>query len=178
LDATLAGDPAATNRQEILLSYPGFYAIFVYRLAHALYELQVPVLPRMMTEYAHNTTGVDIHPGAQIGAYFFIDHGTGVVIGQTTVIGQHVKMYQSATLGALSPGTPRGEVNGKRHPTVEDNVTIYAGATILGGGTVIGQNAVIGGNVFVTESVVPDARVNIKLPELEIRMRRKPHAAE
>ena len=163
------GDPAATNLEEIIISYPGFYAIFVYRFAHALYQLKVPIIPRMMTERAHSKTGIDINPGAVIGENFFIDHGTGVVIGETAVIGNHVKIYQGVTLGALS--THKGQLLSgvKRHPTVKDNVTIYANATILGGETVIGTNAVIGGNTFITASVADDTKVSLKKPELEFK---------
>jgi len=151
--AGFEGDPAARGIDEVVLTYPGFFAVFVHRIAHFLYKKNVPVIPRMMSEHAHSITGIDIHPGAQIGEYFFIDHGTGVVIGETTVIGNHVKLYQGVTLGALS--TKGGQkLNGmKRHPTIEDHVTIYAGATILGGDTIIGKNITIGGNTFITESV-------------------------
>jgi len=151
--AGFEGDPAASSIAEIVLTYPGFYAVFVHRIAHFLYTKDVPIIPRMMSEHAHSTTGIDIHPGASIGEYFFIDHGTGVVIGETTVIGNRVKLYQGVTLGALSTrgGQKLGGV--RRHPTIEDNVTIYAGATILGGDTVIGKNTTIGGNAFITESI-------------------------
>lgn len=159
LQAFLAGDPAATSPEEIIVSYPGFYAITVQRLAHLLYLANVPVLPRMMTELAHSRTGIDIHPGAQLGESLFIDHGTGVVIGQTTVIGRGVKLYQGVTLGALSTKNAPALRNKKRHPTLEDGVTVYAGATILGGDTVIGKDAVIGANAFVTRSVEPGATV-------------------
>ena len=157
------------TKQEVIFSYPGFYAIFVYRIAHVLYRMQIPMIPRMMTEYAHDHTGIDINPGATIGEYFFIDHGTGIVVGETTIIGDHVKMYQGATLGALSPRGGHDSVPGQRHPTVGDHVTIYAGATILGGETVIGANTVIGGNTFITESVKDATRVTIKAPELHFR---------
>ena len=161
------GDPSAVNLEEIIISYPGFYAIFVYRFAHALYQLKVPIIPRMMTELAHSKTGIDINPGAVIGDNFFIDHGTGVVIGETAVIGDYVKIYQGVTLGALS--THKGQLLAgvKRHPTLKDNVTIYANATILGGETVIGRNVVIGGNTFITSSVADGIKVSIKKPELE-----------
>ena len=159
LDAFLAGDPAADGAEEIIVSYPGFYAIMVQRLAHRLYALGVPLLPRMMTELAHGATGIDIHPGAVLGDSFFIDHGTGVVIGQTTVIGSGVKIYQGVTLGAISTRGGRHLQGKKRHPTIEDAVTIYAGASILGGDTVIGKGAVIGANAFVTASVEPGAVV-------------------
>lgn len=159
LQAFLVGDPAAEGPEEILVSYPGFYAILVQRLAHVLYGLQVPMLPRMMTELAHSRTGIDIHPGAVLGKSFFIDHGTGVVIGQTTTIGDGVKIYQGVTLGAVSTRGGQSLKGKKRHPTIEDAVTIYAGASILGGDTVIGHGAVIGANAFVTASVEPGAVV-------------------
>lgn len=159
LQAFLDGDPAANCPEEIIVSYPGFYAIWVQRLAHRLYELGVPLLPRMMTELAHSRTGIDIHPGAVLGDAFFIDHGTGVVIGQTTVIGDHVKIYQGVTLGAISTRGGQSLKGKKRHPTIEDAVTIYAGASILGGDTVIGKGAVIGANAFVTAPVAPGAVV-------------------
>ena len=163
--ATFESDPAASGLEEIILSYPGFLAIFVYRLANILYKHKVPFVPRMMSEYAHGKTGVDINPGATIGEYFFIDHGTGIVIGETTVIGNHVKLYQGVTLGALSPRKGQILSGVKRHPTVCDNVTIYSGASILGGETVIGEDAVIGGNSFITESIEPGAKVSVKKPE-------------
>ncbi|MBQ6321689.1 MAG: serine acetyltransferase [Lachnospiraceae bacterium] len=166
LEAFFDGDPAAENRDEIILCYPGFYAITVYRMAHELYDLKVPMLPRIMTEYAHTQTGIDINPGATIGKYFFIDHGTGIVIGETTQIGDHAKIYQGVTLGALSTRGGRKLQNKKRHPTLEDNVTIYSGASILGGDTVIGEGSVIGGNVFVTSSVSPRTRVSVQNQEL------------
>ncbi len=166
VDAAFNGDPAAFNKDEIIFSYPGLFAILVNRIAHELHLLGVPLIPRIMTEYAHSETGIDIHPGASIGKYFFIDHGTGIVIGETTSIGSNVKIYQGVTLGALS--TRGGQIlkNKKRHPTIEDNVTIYSGASILGGETVIGKNVVIGGNAFITRSVPAGARVSIKNPEL------------
>ena len=167
--ATFEGDPAAQSKEEIIFSYPGFFAMFVYRVAHLLYLAKIPFIPRMMTEYAHGKTGIDINPGADIGEYFFIDHGTGVVIGETTVIGRYVKIYQGVTLGALSPRKGQILSGKKRHPTVKDNVTIYSGASILGGDTVIGEGAVIGGNTFITESVADNARVSSKLPELIIK---------
>lgn len=167
--ANFEGDPAAMSKSEIILSYPGFYAIFVYRVAHELYKRKVPFVPRIMTEHAHSKTGIDINPGAQIGEYFFIDHGTGIVIGETTVIGKWVKIYQGVTLGALSPRRGQSLSGVKRHPTVEDNVTIYAGSTILGGDTVIGENSVIGGNAFITNSVEKNSYVSMKAPELIIR---------
>ncbi|AEE17718.1 serine O-acetyltransferase EpsC [Treponema brennaborense] len=157
--AALAGDPAAKSSEEIILSYPGLEAVVVYRIAHFLHENGVPVIPRIMSEHVHGKTGIDIHPGALIGESFFIDHGTGVVIGETCVIGKNVKIYQGVTLGALS--VHKKLQDKKRHPTIEDNVTIYAGATILGGNTVIGKNSVIGGNTWVTESVPPDSTITI-----------------
>lgn len=166
--AAYLGDPAAKGFDEIIFSYPGLFAITVYRIAHQLFALSVPLLPRIMTEHAHSLTGIDIHPGARIGESFFIDHGTGVVIGETTVIGNRVRIYQGVTLGALS--VPRDEVEGlrytKRHPTIEDDVIIYSGATILGGDTVIGARSVIGGNVWITGSVTRDTQVYLKNPEL------------
>lgn len=169
VEAGFDGDPAAQSREEVICSYPGFFAIYVYRLAHALYEHSVPFIPRIMTEYAHGKTGIDINSGAKIGEYFFIDHGTGVVIGETTVIGNNVKLYQGVTLGALSTRSGQKLSGKKRHPTVEDNVTIYAGATILGGETVIGAGSVVGGNTFVTDSIGKNFRVSAKTPELNIR---------
>ena len=156
IQAAYDGDPAARSTAEIMLAYPAFEAISIFRLAHCLYELQVPLIPRMMTEYAHQTTGVDIHPGASIGPWFFIDHGTGVVVGETCTIGEHVKLYQGVTLGAKSfkadeNGNPIKGI--KRHPDIGNHVVVYAGATILGGDTVIGDNCVIGGNVWLTDSV-------------------------
>ena len=163
--ATFEGDPAANSFEEIIFSYPGFYAIMVYRVAHLLYQSRVPFIPRIMSEFAHGKTGVDINPGATIGEYFFIDHGTGIVIGETTIIGNHVKIYQGVTLGALSPRKGQSLSGVKRHPTVCDGATIYSGASILGGETVIGKDAVIGGNSFITESVSDGARVSVKKPE-------------
>ena len=173
VEAELKGDPAATSKVEIIFSYPGIFAIFVYRVAHELYKLNVPFIPRIMTEYAHGKTGIDINPGATIGEYFFIDHGTGIVIGETTTIGNNVKVYQGVTLGALS--TMKGQqLSGvKRHPTIEDNVVIYANATVLGGDTVIGKNSVIAGNTFITESVPANTRVSALMPELKIKARNK-----
>ena len=165
VEALYDGDPAARSRQEIILAYPGLYAVFVYRAAHELYRLDVPLLPRMMTEHAHSRTGIDIHPGAEIGPRFFIDHGTGVVIGETAVIGAGVKLYQGVTLGALSPRSGRKGASRKRHPTVGNGVTVYSGATILGGDTVIGDGAVVGGNAFVTASVPPGARFSARTPD-------------
>lgn len=165
LDATFEGDPAAGSKEEIIFSYPGFFGIFVYRVAHLLYLSRVPLVPRIMTEYAHGKTGIDINPGATIGEYFFIDHGTGIVIGETAEIGNHVKIYQGVTLGALSPRKGQSLSGVKRHPTVCDNVTIYSGASILGGETVIGEGAVIGGNSFITQSIASGAKVYVKKPE-------------
>ena len=156
---------AAADKEEIIFAYPGLFAIFVYRIAHELYLRQIPMIPRMMTEYAHSRTGIDINPGAQIGPWFFIDHGTGIVIGETTVIGSHVKLYQGVTLGALSPRAGHASLPGKRHPTVCDYVTIYSGASILGGETVIGEHSVVGGNAFLTGSVADNTRVVIAAPE-------------
>ncbi|MDR2406433.1 MAG: serine acetyltransferase [Deltaproteobacteria bacterium] len=169
VEATKEGDPAAGGfMDQIIFCYPGVYNTMVYRLAHELWVNQVPFLPRMMTEYAHGRTGIDIHPGAVIGKSFFIDHGTGVVIGETTVIGERVRLYQGVTLGALSLPRDAGvSLRGaKRHPTLEDDVIVYSGATILGGETVIGARSVIGGNVWLTESIPPDTKVFIKKPEL------------
>ncbi|MBO7475278.1 MAG: serine acetyltransferase, partial [Ruminococcus sp.] len=166
VQAAYDGDPAAYNKDEIIYSYPGLYAILVNRLAHELFLLGVPLIPRVMTEHAHSKTGIDIHPGATIGKYFFIDHGTGIVIGETTEIGDYVKVYQGVTLGALSTRGGQSLRNKKRHPTIEDNVTIYSGASILGGETVVGKNAVIGGNAFITRSVPAGAKVSIKNQEL------------
>jgi serine O-acetyltransferase len=151
------------------VSYPGLRAITVYRFAHELFQLGVPVLPRIMSEYAHGQTGIDIHPGAQIGRHFFIDHGTGIVIGETTVIGDHVKIYQGVTLGGLSTRGGQSLRGRKRHPTIEDNVTIYSGASILGGETVVGKDVVIGGNAFITKSVPEGAKVSIKNQELRYK---------
>ena len=169
LDAAYHGDPAAFNKSEIVLSYPGLFAILVNRFAHELYEMGVPILPRIMTEYAHTETGIDIHPGATLGEYFFIDHGTGIVIGETSVIGDRVKIYQGVTIGALSTRDGQKLHGKKRHPTIESDVTIYAGASILGGDTVIGEGSVIGGNAFITSSIPPHTRVRLKSPELEYR---------
>lgn len=166
LQAAFDGDPAATSKAEVIIAYPGLYTITVYRLAHVLYQLKVPLIPRIMTEIAHSKTGIDIHPGAQIGKYFFIDHGTGIVVGETTIIGEAVKIYQGVTIGALSTRGGQRLHGKKRHPTIEDNVTIYAGASILGGETVIGHGAVIGSNAFITHSVAPGTRVSIKNQEL------------
>jgi serine O-acetyltransferase len=159
VQAAFDGDPASTSLEEIILAYPGLEAIAVQRLAHELLSLGVPLIPRMMTEWAHSRTGIDIHPGARIGAHFFIDHGTGVVIGETCIIGDHVKIYHGVTLGARSTSGGQQLRGVKRHPTIEDHVTIYPGATILGGNTVIGRGSTIGGNVFLMHSVPPDSLV-------------------
>ncbi|HVO40481.1 MAG TPA: serine O-acetyltransferase EpsC [Spirochaetia bacterium] len=165
------GDPAARSQEEVILSYPGVEAILVHRIAHELWVRDVAMIPRMMSEYAHSTTGIDIHPGATIGDSFFIDHGTGVVIGETTVIGSHVKLYQGVTLGALS--VQKELANRKRHPTIEDDVTIYAGATILGGDTIIGRGSIIGGNVWITESVPPNSKIYHTPTQRELRASRE-----
>ena len=164
--AAYDGDPAAFSKDEIIYSYPGLFATLVNRIAHELYLLNVPIIPRMMTEYAHSVTGIDIHPGASIGNYFFIDHGTGIVIGETTTIGNNVKIYQGVTLGALSTRGGQALKSKKRHPTIGDNVTIYSGASILGGDTYIGKDSVIGGNAFITRSVPDGAKVSVKNQEL------------
>ena len=166
--AAYQGDPAARGFDEIIFSYPGLFAVTVYRIAHHLFEQQIPLIPRIITEYAHSVTGIDIHPGAHIGESFFIDHGTGVVIGETSEIGDRVRLYQGVTLGALSLPRDAGDLlrDKKRHPTIEDDVIVYSGATILGGKTIIGARSVIGGNVWLTESVPPDTRVILKKPEL------------
>jgi serine O-acetyltransferase len=169
--AAYEGDPASRHYDEIIFSYPGLFAVTVYRMAHQLHEQGIPLIPRMMTEYAHGLTGIDIHPAVHIGESFFIDHGTGVVIGETSVIGDRVRIYQGVTLGALSLSKEECESlrDRKRHPTIEDDVIIYANATILGGDTVIGARSVIGGNVWLTESVPPDMHVFLKRPELILR---------
>ncbi|MBQ2580187.1 MAG: serine acetyltransferase [Ruminococcus sp.] len=166
LQASYDGDPAAYNKDEIICTYPGFFAILTYRIAHELFLRKVPLIPRIMTEHAHSLTGIDIHPGTTIGKYFFIDHGTGIVIGETTVIGNNVRVYQGVTLGALSTRGGQSLRNKKRHPTIHDNVTIYSGASILGGDTVIGRDVVIGGNAFITRSVPAGAKVSVKSQEL------------
>jgi len=174
--AALQGDPAAKSFDEIIFSYPSILAILTYRAAHELFHQEVPLIPRMMTEYAHNVTGIDIHPGAHIGRHFFIDHGTGVVIGETCIIGDHVRLYQGVTLGALSlPMEEKGDLlrTMRRHPTLEDRVTIYAGATILGGDTVIGTGSIIGGNVWLTRSVPPGTTVMIETPKLRYKEEHK-----
>ena len=168
VQAAFDGDPAAHSKEEIIFCYPGLFAVFVYRMAHELYRLKVPFIPRIMSEYAHGHTGIDINPGAVIGEYFFIDHGTGVVIGETTVIGNNVKVYQGVTLGALSTRSGQLLRDVKRHPTIEDDVTIYSNAAILGGETVIGKGTVIGGNCFITESVPAGSRVSAKKQDLSI----------
>jgi serine O-acetyltransferase len=172
VQAAYDGDPAASSLDEVILAYPGMLAVTVHRVAHELQALGVPLMPRIMSEWAHSRSGADIHPGARIGRSFFIDHSTGVVVGETTTIGSNVKLYQGVTLGALSiPRDERGRVirDTKRHPTVEDGVTIYANATVLGGRTVIGTDSVLGGSVFVTESVPPSTRVALRPPELTVR---------
>ena len=171
VQAAYDGDPAATSKDEVIFCYPGLFAITVYRLAHVLYQLGVPMLPRIMTEHAHSVTGIDIHPGATVGEYFFIDHGTGIVIGETTVIGEHVKIYQGVTLGGLTTRGGQSLRGKKRHPTIEDNVTIYAGASVLGGETVIGRDSVIGSNAFITKSIPPCTTVSMKNVELQYKER-------
>lgn len=181
VQAALDGDPAAENVEEIILAYPGMLAVTVYRIAHELCKLRIPLMPRVMSEWAHRETGVDIHPGARIGRSFFIDHGTGVVVGETTDIGEHVKIYQGVTLGALSfPKDDSGKIIrvAKRHPTVEDHVTIYANAIILGGETVIGAHSVVGGSVFLTTSVPPWSTVTITPPDLRVKTRNGPGKEE
>ena len=173
IDAAYEGDPAATSPMEVVMSYPGLYAVTIHRIAHELYRLKVPILPRVMSELAHSMTGIDIHPGATIGERFFIDHGTGVVIGETTVIGRNVKLYQGVTLGAKSfdkdPETGALVKGIKRHPNIEDNVVIYAGATVLGGDTTIGHDSEIGGSVWLVSSVPPYSRVYNRAPAPEIK---------
>ncbi len=164
--AAYDGDPAAYNKDEIICSYPGLFAIFTNRIAHELFLLNVPLIPRIMTEHAHSLTGIDIHPGTTIGKYFFIDHGTGIVIGETTVIGNNVKIYQGVTLGALSTRGGQNLRGKKRHPTICDNVTIYSGASILGGETIVGKGVVVGGNAFITTSIPEGAKVSVKSQEL------------
>ena len=166
IDAIFEGDPAAESKAEVIFSYPGLFAISIHRIAHILYKMQIPIIPRVMAEYAHSKTGIEINPGAEIGKYFFIDQGTGIVVGETTIIGEHVKLYQGVTLGALSLKDGRKLQHKKRHPTIEDNVTIYSGASIMGGDTVIGKGSVIGGNVFITKSVAPGTKVSVKNQEL------------
>ena len=166
IQAAYDGDPAAYNKDEIICTYPGLYAIFINRIAHELFLLGVPLIPRIMTEHAHSLTGIDIHPGTTIGKYFFIDHGTGIVIGETTEIGNNVKIYQGVTLGALSTRGGQNLRGKKRHPTICDNVTIYSGASILGGDTVVGKDVVVGGNAFITTSIPEGAKVSVKSQEL------------
>ena len=171
LQAAYDGDPAASGKEEIVFSYPGLYAITVYRLAHELYKLGVPMIPRIMTEHAHSLTGIDIHPGATVGEYFFIDHGTGIVIGETTIIGRNVKVYQGVTLGGLSTRGGQSLRGKRRHPTIEDNVTIYANASILGGETVIGHDCVIGASAFITQPIPACTTVSLKNQELHLKTR-------
>jgi serine O-acetyltransferase len=167
VQAMVDGDPAATTDYEVIRTYPGFYAMAFYRLAHGLQQENVPLMPRILTEYAHSKTGIDIHPGAEIGPFFFMDHGTGIVIGETCVIGERVKLYQGVTLGALS--VAKSMASTKRHPTIEDGVVIYSGATILGGDTIVGKDSIIGGNVWLTRSVAPNTKIyhqeNLKVIE-------------
>jgi len=170
IEAAYEGDPAAFSRDEVISSYPGIYATMVNRIAHELYALGVPLIPRIMTEHAHSVTGIDIHPGAKLGRYFFIDHGTGIVIGETAEIGEHAKIYQGVTLGALSTRGGQRLAGVKRHPTIEDNVTIYANACVLGGETVVGADSVIAGSAFVTSSVPPHSRVSLKNQEVNVRL--------
>ncbi len=175
VQAAFDGDPAAQSKEEIIFSYPGFFAIFVYRIAHELYMQKVPLIPRIMSEYAHSGTGVDINSGAEIGDYFFIDHATGVVIGETTKIGSHVKIYQGVTLGALSTRAGQALAGVKRHPTIEDNVTIYSNASVLGGETVVGEGSIIAGSAFVISSVPAGSRVTLKNQEVNVRTPSKTH---
>jgi serine O-acetyltransferase len=169
IEAMYNGDPAAYSKAEIIISYPGVYAGMVFRIGHERYLLSVPLIPRIMGEHAHSVTGIDIHPGAAIGKYFFMDHGTGIVIGETAVIGNHVKLYQGVTLGALSTKGGQDIKGVKRHPTINDNVTVYSGASILGGNTIIGEGVTIGGNAFVIRSVPENTRVSVKNPELQFK---------
>ena len=171
LEATYNADPAAIDYNEIIIAYPGFYAITIHRIAHILYKNNVPYIPRIMSEYAHSKTGIDIHPGAEIGPYFFIDHGTGIVVGETSIIGKNVKIYQNVTIGALSLGRGQLLKGIKRHPTIKDNVTIYSNATILGGNTVIDENVTIGANAFITESVGKNTLVFMKKSDLEFKIK-------
>ncbi|MFP4113617.1 MAG: serine O-acetyltransferase EpsC [Spirochaetota bacterium] len=174
VEAAFRGDPAAQSKEEVILAYPGIEAVLVYRLAHELWIREVPLLPRMMSEWAHGRTGIDLHPGSEIGEYFFIDHATGVVVGETTIIGNRVKIYQGVTIGALS--VKKEEANTKRHPTIEDDVTIYSGATILGGETVIGRGSVIGGNVWITSSVPPGSHIFYKPDDFVVTKKEEPKA--
>ena len=171
VQGALDGDPAASSLEEIIFSYPGIFSITMHRIAHEMYLLNIPLIPRILSEYSHSITGIDINPGAQIGKYFFIDHGTGVVIGETTIIGNNVKIYQGVTLGALSTRGGQKLKGSKRHPTIEDGVTIYSGASVLGGDTVIGEGATIGGNAFITDSVPKGTKVSVKNPELILKNR-------
>lgn len=169
IDATFINDPSSKSKEEIIVSYPGIYAIMVYRLAHELFINNVPLLPRLISEVAHSKTGIDIHPGAKIGRHFFIDHGTGIVIGETSIIGDNVRIYQGVTLGALSLKDAQKLKNIKRHPTIKDNVIIYANASILGGDTVIGNNVIIGGNVFITSSIEDNKIVTFEKDNYKIK---------
>ncbi len=178
IQALFDGDPAASGTDEIVLSYPGLYAITLNRIAHELFLLGIPFIPRMITENAHSKTGIDIHPGATLGKYFMIDHGTGIVVGSTTIIGDHVKVYQGVTIGALSTRQGQKLRGKKRHPTIEDNVTIYSGASILGGETIIGHDTVIGSNAFITSSVAPNSRISIQSKETKVDMASKEKQAE
>ena len=178
VQAAYDGDPAATSKDEVIFCYPGLFAITVYRLAHVLYTLGIPMIPRIMTEYAHGVTGIDLHPGATVGDHFFIDHGTGIVFGETTVIGAHVKIYQGVTLGGLTTRGGQSLRGKKRHPTIEDNVTIYAGASVLGGDTVIGRDSVIGSNAFITKSIPPCTTVSMKNVELQYKERKCENCAK
>ncbi len=173
--ATLLGDPAIKSQDEVIFSYPGLLAITIFRMANVLYKLEVPIIPRIMTEHAHSLTGIDIHPGATIGSGLFIDHGTGLVIGETTIIGKNVRLYQGVTLGALSLPRDAGEKlkNTKRHPTIEDEVIVYSNTTILGGDTVIGAGSIIGGNIWLTESVATNTKVLLKKPDLIYSTKKK-----
>ena len=163
MEMTYMSDPACESLDEIIIAYPGFYAISVYRIANILYELKIPIIPRIMSEYAHSITGIDIHPGATIDKYFFIDHGTGIVIGETAIIGHHVKIYHGVTLGALSLRKGQELRGSKRHPTIGNYVTIYSGACVLGGNTIIGDNSTLGCNVFLTESIKENSKVSIQV---------------
>ncbi len=172
VEAQLSGDPAANSKEEVIFSYPRIFAIFIYRIAHKLYELNIPFIPRIMTEYAHSRTGIAINPGAVIGEYFFIDHGTGIVIGETIKIGNNVKIYQGVTLGALSTRKGQALTGVKRHPTIEDNVVIYANTTILGGETIVGENSIIDGNIFITKPIPANTKVSSYMPQLKYTKRK------
>lgn len=172
IEMFMESDPAVFSKEEVVLAYPGLFAIFVYRISHVLYLYKIPLVPRVMTEYAHQVTGIDIHPGAQIGNKFFIDHGTGIVIGETSIIGNNVKIYQGVTIGALSLDKGKMLKNVKRHPTIKNNVTLYANATLLGGNTVIGDNVIIGGNTFITSSVNDNMMVFLKKQDLVCKERK------